>query len=265
MIVSFPSSLITEQRLMTGAEISAMANRSDPTGSGVVQGLLRSTYVRTVEPGPYAWPGAPQWEQALAGDLIYGLLTAAVVNVPRGNEYKFQVQCTGRRHPRGKSKQYEWAIDLVSDLLAEPVPSTDDDAPPPKPSAVKRLSPATVKHLLDNGNRFETTCAGRKVVYKLQSPSDEPHAAALRAVAKEFTHAEQLAVQCVEIEGIKPGVSARWAHFLSVDAPDLYRLFEEVQANDCGIETGVWTACPECGWEQKTDVPFDDLFSPRRP
>lgn len=253
MLLHFPSSLVTEHRLLNGAEISRMANTPNAASTAVIQDLLRSTYARTVESGPYDWPGDPQWDKALGGDLIYALLATAVENVPKGRFYRFQVQCA-RKHA---DRQYKWTVDLLDQLIA--APETDERKP------VKRLSAATVKHLLDKGNRFDATIGGVPVVYKLQSPSDEKPAAELRKVAKNFTPAEQLAVQCVEVGGLKSqDVLSRWEFFKGLSSPVLYEAFEVVTGQDCGVETALWTKCPVCEWEQETELPFDHLFSPRR-
>jgi len=269
MILTFPSTFKAEFRVLKGAEISEMANRPDVSSSESIGHLLRSTWVKTVDPGPYAWESggdgkpsvlgadgallaAPQCDKMLSGDLIFGLLWHAIESVPRGELYKFPVQCE-RTHPK---RQYDWSINLKSQLLER----GDEFGG----SAVRYLSHETVEHMRARGNRFETTVAGRKAVYKLQSPSDERPIADLRKIVKKFTPAEIVAVQLIEIEGIGKSVRDRWEFTKNLDGPDLYTLFEEVQGKDCGIETGISTRCPECEWEQEVDLPFGRLFSPRR-
>lgn len=259
MLITFPSSFSAEFRPMKGAEISVMAN--DPgasSGAGMAK-LMRATWVKTLDPGPYVWEGAPQFDKALEGDLVFGLLSQVVESVPDGAQYRFKVQCESRRHPSDLPKRHEVIVDLVARILNPP-----EDADPASVFKVKRLSEATVAHLRELGNRFETAVGDKRVVYKLQSRTDEPATKRLRGAVSNFTQAEIVAIQCVEVEGLKTqDVMARWEWAKGLSGPDLYRLYDEIQRDDCGIDLDFTSKCPVCGWEQSADLPFDRLFSPR--
>jgi len=259
----FPSGFDAEFRRLTGAEISRAANSPDTSSVEGIAQMLRAVWSKTNEPGPYTHADGdltPQFDKFLSGDLMYGLVALAVDNVPDGRTYRFDVQCE-RRH---EDRQYRMTIDLVDQLLD---PESDEDS-----IKLRRLSEPTAYHLRTKGNRFETTIDGHAVVYKLQSPSDMAVAAKLRKMCgpgrefgtiKDFTHAETLAVQCLEVDG-KSSLAERYRFFLGLDVGSLYSALDKVQALDCGIDTAVMSKCPVCGWEQETEIPFGRLFSPRR-
>lgn len=262
----FPSSFEAEFRPMRGAELSALANAPDSSIIDAIIGVLRSTWIKTIDPGPYTHAdgdATPQFDKMLSGDLVYSLIALAVENVPDGNIYRFPVQCP-RRH---RDRQYEVTVDLKMQLLAEPAKSAEGDEPPPR-IALKRLSQATVAHLRERGNRFEEMCAGKRIVYKLQSNSDAKvtrDLLKLYPAVKTFTPTEQLAVQCLEIEGLKSNsIRERYQFFEGVSSAELYALYARVVAQDCGIDTEIKAQCPVCEWEQDVDLPFGGLFLSRK-
>lgn len=275
--MQFPSTFEADFRPMRGAEISALANTPDSSIQEAVIGMLRSTWLKTIEPGPYPHAdgdATPQFDKFLSGDLIYALVGFAVDNVPGGELYKFPVQCV-RKH---RDRQYMWSVNLKTQLLEVAKPKgdgedKDDDGDTPARVPIRSLSPETIVHLRSTGNRFEESIVGldgksKRVVFKLQTNGDGKVIRELQKLypaVKEWTPTEQIAVQCVEIEGLKSNsIRERYQFMSDVRSADLYALFDRIVAKDCGIETGIQTKCPVCDWEQDVDLPFDRLYSPRR-
>lgn len=262
--MQLPSSFEAEFRNLRGAEISALANAKDNQIQDAMVGVLRSTWTKTINPGPYTHADGdltPQFEKFLSGDIWYAFIAMAVANVPDGDKFKFSVQCPQRHRDR----QYPIEINLRTQLLDPPPPAEGEE---PAIVKVRRLSAQNAKHLRANGNSFEDTVGGKRIVYKLQSHSD---AKVIRELIKahpeieNFTATEQAAVQAVEIEGLKSQtILNRYVFMQGVDVSELYPLHERMVANDCGLDTAIDTACPVCGWEREVELPFAGMYAPRK-
>lgn len=261
-----PSTFDAEFGPLRGAEISALANAKDNQIQDAMVGVLRGTWIKTIDPGPYTHADGdltPQFDKFLSGDIWYAFLACAVESVPNGEKFSFQVQCP-RRH---SDRLYQATINLRTDLLDPPKPVADGEEAPAH-VALKTLSAETVVHLREHGNRFDDEIAGRRVVYKLQSNADTKLVRELLKLypkLKTFTPTELCAIQAVEIDGLKSNaIRDRYQFFCEQRSPDVYALHARMVSKDCGIDTAIRTACGVCGWEQEVDLPFDGMYSPRK-
>lgn len=253
MLIDCPSGLSFQARKLRGREISQLANQSWSATGNALLDLVRSCWESTNDAGPYAHAdsGVPNWNQVVSGDLMYSVVQLAAGSIPRGNMYKFSVQCERKHHGADpSSRQYMWSIDLTKQI------------------EIKKMSADARKALREHGNIFSTTLlTGQSVTFHLLTATDDaPLTKLLREhKLKNATLAERFAVQVDSIDGVKPGERNRYKFFLDAEQDLLEDLRSKIDANDCGMDTSIKTVCQEasCGWVQKVELPFAGLFSPR--
>ncbi len=262
MLIELPSGLKGEARKIRGSEAIELAERAgDPKGNSLGS-ILGGCWLRTVDPGPYdhAAEGRREvdWDRALKGDLLAGLLQLRAASVPStrevkasdpwpGARYEFRVQC----ERVGCRKTYPWVIlDVVKDL------------------PVRTLSAASAARVR-SGEKFSATAVDadgveHALTYDLMLPEQDP---VLRTMLKQLnrkrvTAVESLATQTRTVDGAAKSPAVRQAFFRDLDLGELNRLRDLYDESDCGVTVEVLTECqePDCGWEQVTSLPFGRTF-----
>lgn len=254
MHMTLPSRLVGDVRKIRGTEITVIAEQADGAGTsdGGFSSLLGGCWLDTADRGPYPsscfakvgdGPEKPVWSRVLKGDLLTGIIFLRQASITDGDEYDFDVQCE-----ECKSK-IPWTVKL-SDL------------------PVKYL-PETSAALLREGAPFETTVAGKKVRFDLQTLQQEDPVLKLmkRQKRKKGTIVDVLAGQTRSIEGVNEDIQARWRWLSELSMGELFDLRAAMEEPDCGIETTISVVCQnrECQWEQEVNLPLGRrFFSPRK-
>lgn len=272
MELSFPSTMVGDLRKFSGREIAQIAEQVDGVGAadGGFAAILGGCWVATLDHGPYpahvfesapeesdkkprgrgayhtgATPttkeGAPIWSRVLKGDLVAGLIFLAQTSITDGDDYPFDVPC------QSCGKPVPWEIKL-SDLEVRTLPK----------SSIEKIRA---------GEPFEATCAGKKVMFDLQTAAaEEPVARLMKQTGRKVgTIVDVLAAQVRSVEGVGADLKARWAWLAELSLGELQDLQADMQEVDCGVETGFDIECKRCGYEFPTHVPLDRrLFAPRR-
>lgn len=253
MQLTLPSGLAGDVRKIKGIEINAMAAQADGVGEadGGFSTLLGGCWLGTTDRGPYPPTRfkqvgdkvTPLWGKILKGDLLAGIVFLRQVSLTDGDEYDFDVQCQECRKP------IQWSLRL-SHLPIRPLPE----------ASAERLRA---------GEPFEARVDGRVVLFDLQCMEQEEPIARLMKQQKRMrgTIVDVLAGQVRSVDGVAPGIKARWEWISSLDMDQLYELQAQMEDADCGVETETEVICKrrECQEQQRVNLPFGRrFFSPKK-
>lgn len=223
--ITLPSGAVLTVRGMKVAEANRWASRSGDkqTPGQVFNELLKACTVKVVDPGPaYA---EFSWDTALIGDRFFGLMQIRCTSYKE--PYAFKWQCD-KSSEGGCGKTFDVAINLDKDGDLRYVD----------------MSPEA-RRIYRESNRFETTVAGYKVVFKLINGSDEPKVQRLLEQNKDRQLSASIASRLVEIEGVEPNDWMRWLDDLDLD--DFLKLKDAIEGVDGGVDTEIDISCPLCG------------------
>ena len=241
--ITCPSGLSGRVRGMKVAEERILADRSLSRDGALVDALLAACWVETLDAGPYDFTSPnPPWDRVLQGDRFFALMQ--IRSETYGPEYAFSVGC----QQRGCGARIEWEVNLTE----LPVRELSDES----------------RAAFKGGNRFETILPGSatRIGFRLLVGADERRLTALRRQAADRPLSAVLAYRITDVHDVEPRDVRAWLDELSMrDATALARAFDEA---DCGVETTIEIACPECGAHQEVELPFDRSFfmpSPPRP
>ena len=233
--ITCPSGLSGRVRGVKVAEERILADRSLSRDGALVDALLGACWVETLDAGPYEFTSPnPPWDRVLQGDRFFALTQIRAETY--GHEYAFSVGC----QQRGCGARIEWEVDLT-------------ELPVRELSAESRVA-------FKGGNRFEATLPGgaTRIGFKLLVGADERRLAALRRQSADRPLSAVLAYRITDVDGVAARDIRGWLDELSMrDATALARAFDEA---DCGVETTIEIACPECGAHQEVELPFDRSF-----
>jgi hypothetical protein len=232
-LITCPSGLTGKVRGLRVREERILADRQLAKSGEQTDALLKACWVETVDAGLYGTQDeALPWSAILTGDRFYALLQVRIATY--GPAYAFSIPCQSCR------AKVDWEIDLAQ----LPVKGLPDES----------------RAAFANGNRFETRLPGsdQKVWFKLLVGGDEHRLPQLRRAAPDRVMSSLLAYRVLEVEGVDARDKRRFLEDLSLaDATALFRLFDVV---DCGIDTQIEIACPECGAEQEVELPLGQQF-----
>lgn len=234
-IITCPSGLTGEIRTAKIGDLEKFAETARRNFARALTDLLNGCWLRTDDKAIYDDP--LHWGHVLAGDRLYAWIQMWILR--SGPDLDFQFQCDDGGCRTVNPKLQGWGANLAKlpvQLLSEPS-----------------------KVLFRAGNRFETTVAGQRVVFRLLTGELEAEIEG-RSRGKKRTLSEQMAERLVEVEGIGskfPDLAA-WAHEL--DDGDLEQFIQERDAADCGVELGVEVQCEFCNRVVPIDIPFAERW-----
>lgn len=239
--LTLPSSLVGDVREIKGVEMAAMAEQADGGGSadGGFSKLVSACWNETLDPGPYTFFNAgdskPAWNRVLKGDLIMALVGLRKISLPEGHMFEFDAHCD-ECHGR-----IPWEVNL-------------DDL------TVKKLPDTSIARLKANED-FEAMAKGLKLHYRLQTlEQEEPVRKFMKQMnRKKATLVDVLFGQVTRIDGIGTNdLRARWRFLSELSMGDLFQLEQEMEAQDCGLQTKIEVKCrnAECQWEQEINLPL---------
>jgi hypothetical protein len=245
-----PSGMVGEVRKIKGTEIAAIAEQADgaETSDGGFGPMLNGCWLNTVDPGPYrfltAGDSKPPWSRVLKGDLLFGLVFLRRISLTDGDDFDFDAHCEECR------KKIPWSVRL-------------SDVP------LRALSAESRKRLTD-GQPFETTAAGVKVTYDLQTLDQEP---AIKKLMKQMKRTRSTLVDLIfgqvrTIEGVPNDPRKRYQFLADLSMGELQDLQATMEESDCGFETEIEVKCQNeaCQWEQPVNLPLLNrrFFSPKK-
>lgn len=238
-----PSGLRLKLRGLKGKDLDGLRDKRRVASGESISELLNDCTIEVIDRGIYTGGSEKfNWADALLGDRMHAIV--GLRSATNGDEYDFRVRCS---EPDCR-QMIDWTINL-SDL------------------PVKSLS-AESRAIWQNGNRFETTSMGRRVIFKLTNGRDQMalarKVAQIRVAGKSKQGERErwllaVAERIVEVEGVDSVLE--WLE--DGDLLDIRRLVKDMDAVDCGVETGIMIACAGsngCGLEQEVNLPLDSTF-----
>lgn len=230
--VTCPSGLQVRMRGMKVKDEQLFANRKLAQSGRIISELLRACYEETVSPGPYAFDGAPIWDQVLSSDRTYLLVQIRVASY--GAEYEFRVTCDACKH------MYGWAIDL-NDMDVIPV------------------SEAGLHHAKTGESLPVTLPDGLVVQCRLLTGDDEMFIANLGFKDEHKVLTYSLARRIVSLNGKDrfKSIMSELEELPAIAGDDLWNQTDDLEG---GVETGFDVECPKCGSPQQVTLPFEAGF-----
>lgn len=241
--VRCPSGLTGQVRKLKALEANALADESNRQKEEALDGVLRTCWLETYDPGPYTLKnGVLDWGSVLVADRYVAIVDLRIATY--GTAYDLKLPCEGA----DCRQRFAWHIDLERDLPRIALPE----------ESIRTFA---------KDNRFAGHFhgAGRDFVFKLQDGNGE------RAVAKtlKLNRGRRLTVaiasRILEIEGVDSNDKLRFVDALDMD--DLAGALEQMDAVDGGIETKIEVQCEHCGLTQEVMLPLgkDFWFPIRKP
>lgn len=248
-LIELPSGLKGEVRSPTAQEVLEWSTSSRATQSDVVARILKATWCGTQDPGPYkCGPNEPDFD--MDGYLtIDGAVQWVRIRVLGfGPLARFKTQCLNP------------SCELSKELT---------DAPPADLSRIPIVAmPDWARKQFKEGAPFETTVAGKKVVFRLLTRSLEKQAEKeLGAIPQGGGNAERekalaiwnrnlAAMLLTQVEGVDAQDHREWVGALDGgDFDDLNYAIEEASGK---IDRSVDVQCKRCAVVRRIDPPpFD--------
>lgn len=227
--------------------LRALANRSliRKPGLALEAHLMRLAWVKTLDPGPYAFDGKPRWEhEVLQGDTYDGLRQVRIMTW--GSDMEVDFRC--------REDLCKTPIPLLVPLDEMPVRCFEDDG----------MEEAAAAFADGNVVNWHWKLAGKDVKYQLPTGATAVKAAKL---AKKHGPCMEnnLAARLVEVQGVEANHLVKYLGDL--DPPVTRDLRDELDRINPGIDTAIDCECPdfECATEQEHELPFSvDFYLPEK-
>lgn len=233
-LIVCPSGLEGEVRGLKVKEANILADNSAARRNTTFDQILKSVWLQTTSPGPYAEP--VNLQKVLQCDRFYIMLQSRIITF--GAEYTFPVQCS---HP-GCRHKFEWTEDL-NRLRMKSLPDKS-------------------KEVFLASNRFQTTLDGKQVEFKLITGEDEAKMAKFSGKARDKLVSVSLASRIVQVEGVDSNDRMKWIE--NLDMGEVRELLEQLDEVDGGVETTIEVECPACLNMMELELPFErDFYMPR--
>lgn len=250
VVITCPSGLQLEIREMRGRELGLLASNGEDDGSpeskkkkaknvafnptDAVLGNLTTSpgaAVSIVDQGPYGSPF--DLKRVLICDRFFALLRVRAETW--GADYEFRVRCRDQQCPSYK-KPFVWSEDLDG-LEVKPLPESSREK------------------IKSGNNTFDLLVGGRKAKFSLLTGLDESRQ--LPEVPKHKLILAQVASRLTYVEGLDV---TKWDNLLDwigdLPVPELIAVREQLEDVDGGVQTNCIAACPDCGLEFDTAIPF---------
>lgn len=236
-----PSGAQVEFRAMTVAEEDLLSSQRGKRQALIVDKLLDACCVGVVEPGPYSDLSKgqkPDWKKMLGGDRYAAFIWIRTISFRDGHIYEFDTTC-----PRCEARG-EYTVDILDEFTVQEM--TADSL-----------------EVFRAGGTFATQIGGKTVRYRHALGSDEERFEKLQEAEPDKASSCALRTRITEVEGLGGKDILAWLSKLSSeDAEDLR---DEMDENDCGIDTETEVRCQKCGNVSLMDVPFGiGFFLPGR-
>lgn len=237
-----PSGLRLKMRGLKGKDLDGLRDKRRVASGESLSELLNDCTIEVADRAIYAGAEKFDWADALLGDRMHAIV--GLRSATNGDEYDFRIRCSDA----GCRQMIDWTVDL-KDL---PV----------------KLLPEASKETFLNGNRFETTAMDKRVIFKLTTGRDQASLARKVAQIRQASKSKQgeherwllaVAERIVEVDGVDRVLD--WLE--DGDLLDIRKLVKDMDAADCGVETGIEIACMGargCGLEQEVNLPLDSTF-----
>lgn len=254
MIITNPSGFSFEARKWRLKDMETLAERAEQAGAGddLLVDIVREQWVRTVDPGPYAFvtegTSSVEWDRILKPDILWSLFRVRVGSWPsypeRGitsEHYQFDVKCSNCKPAR----LFPQMVQLGA-LKIRPLPEES-------------------KTVLMSGRPFEVPAVdGRKVLFHLPTLQQDRE---LNVFLKRLKRAgkakpsEMLAVQTVSVAGLKSqDLASRIRYFAQLELPDFIHLRDAMSRAGCNIITRIDATCDVCGFVLEQKLPLRSSF-----
>jgi len=235
--VVLPSGLSAMMRRMKVREQNVLADLRNTRNSQPLMKVLEACFGKILDRGPYEAESKIDWTRVLIGDHFSAVLQLLSVTYP--GAYQFSVQCGNEQC----NATIHWEIE-------------------PLQLPVKKMSKKTQQRFIES-NRFETSLAGKKIVFQLLRTDAMDKFVRLRKYTPDEMISRQMEMAIVEVEGVGRRDIHDW--IVDLDADEAQGLREAMEEVGCGIETTIEVRCVECFREQEVEIPFGrDWYSGRR-
>lgn len=243
--ITCPSGLRVKLRSIKGKDLDGLRDKRRLASGEAISTLLDECTIEVIDRSIYAKLPSFDWAHALIGDRMYAVL--GLRKATTGQDYLFDVRCIDRDCRRAIS----WGLNL-------------DELP------VKELPEESKEVWANGGNKYIAHVNGKEVIFGLNTGIDQVkfvrNLDKIRSNAKfrqgQANNAERtllgLAMQVSEVEGLKREEILPWLE--DCDLADITKLRKDIEAVDCGVETGINISCPHCGLQQEVELPLDSSF-----
>lgn len=229
-------------RSIKGKDLDGLRDRRRMASGESINDLLNNCTLSVVDRSIYGTLKDFDWMEAVLGDRMHALI--GLREATSGPMYGFDIRCADA----DCKYMIRWQLNL-NQLPRKPLPEES-------------------KEVFLNGNSFETAVGEQKVVFKLQTGRDQIRLSKLVSQIKSKTNdrnreQEQnrkvllgVANRVTSVEGCDNIMG--W--LADLDLADISELVKNMDAVDCGVETGIEIECSSCGLRQEIDLPLDKTF-----
>lgn len=237
MHIVCPSTMAGEIRALKVSDLDILTDRRlvRQYGGQLEGHLAKRVWSGTTDLGPYVFDGDPPWlTDVLIGDRFYVVVQSRIMS--RGDDYDFECRCENQACQHA----FTWGIKL-SDL------------------PVRTLKPEAIERFRD-GNRFasELPDIGKVVGWGLPTGKIQKR---IDGYSRQYGKGISVAyaARLTDVPGCEsPSGFVDFVKELSVR--DFETLVDDMEENDCGVDTEIEVVCPECDTQQAVDVPLGGAF-----
>lgn len=124
------------------------------------------------------------------------------------------------------------------------------------------LADLEVRHLTSEDTVFEAVLPrdGSKVKYKLMTGKDESKLKKIKKNNSDSMMTSYMMLRVTEIEDTGQGKRPQRGFLKSLGSYDRTYLRQEMDKNDCGVDTTIKVECPDCLADFETELPMDENF-----
>lgn len=260
ILVTCPSGLTLEMRRWKLSDMEEWAESAESAGAGeaLLATICQRSFVRIVDPGPYAFleagPANFDWQTIGKADVLWTLFRVRAASWPSdpatgrtGEHYLFDAVC--KRHKT--ALVFQARVEL-NKLKARPLPAE------------------SAARMRDGKGLIHTTPDGITIVFRIPTlKQDEPLVKLLKKEKRGVRGSDLLAVQVDSITFPAGGPSAihgdnnlakKIRFFRDLDIEDLTPIRDAMSAAGMHVITKVDPTCPECGGVQTMQLPLGPSF-----
>ncbi len=226
-----PSGMSLLIRSMKGKELRILSDRDAMKNGTFLDRILAACVETVIDQGPYVLndKGALNWDDVLSGDRVYISLQIRIATF--GATLTFKATCGSCR------KKEDYDVEL-SDLRVQVL--SDEDR-----KAFKNSVPLAAK----------IPVSGEAITFRLATGGDEKRVLKLASTGRKTSDDAVISMLVRRIESVS-GVEDVKTFLEDLDLGNITALLKELNKRDCGVDTAIEMACPNCGESSEVAVPI---------
>jgi len=250
MKIEAPSGMVVDLRGLTARDGRYLSNEALVRDNEVEDHILRNCCPTLLDPGPYPFQGAIDWDRVLVGDGVYLFLAVRDATFP-GDPHEIKLTCP-QKFCREK---FVWQIDIHEFLQKKVKPLSAADAEAIKAGTPIRVQVPNVAPTFLFSPRTRGDLKQFFAYEKQQKSWSAKKKEQINQVVDNLTF-WRLGIEGLDIK--KP--RARQDFLEDLGFREIHALREALDVHDCGVDTSIDVACPHCEHEWEIQLPFDRSF-----